>query len=441
MNKSVIVVAIILTVLLQANSLTLREAKHIALKNNPELKASYYSMKSSEWSVFENMLEMFPKLSLTGTYTEYHPEIEIIPPTIYQEYSESASLTLTQPVFNGGKIFQGYQIVKAGSRISQASYRDQLLKTGADVESKYFSVLESFKLLKIAEKDLTLARANLETAEIKYRLGTISKADYLNMQSQAASREVTLIQRKNQYELARLSLAKYLQISSDYEITDIPLEDYRAEIDSIRKLESPAINRIIKEFLAFADRNNPGLEIARLNKEISFRGVKLARGSFYPSINLSITQSWDKKNYEDEYSDQGLAMLTLSIPIFQIATNYTELKQSKYNLKESEQNLISTHDSIFLSVEQSVYNYITSAKSVHASEIAFEFAKETYAQMEVRYQNNMISSQDLLDAELLYISTQNQYTTSFYNYLRARSALIRVLGLENEKEFIELINK
>ncbi len=77
---------------------------------------------------------------------------------------------------------------------------------------------------------------------------------------------------------------------------------------------------------------------------------------------------------------------------------------------------------------------------VHSAMIALDFAEETYEQMSVRYQSNIISSQDLLDVEILLTSSRNQYINSYYDFLRAKSSLLNQMGEKNENKLFKLFN-
>jgi hypothetical protein len=45
----------------------------------------------------------------------------------------------------------------------------------------------------------------------------------------------------------------------------------------------------------------------------------------------------------------------------------------------------------------------------------------------------------MTDAEVLLTTSENQYTTAFYNFLRAKSSLMQQMGIQNENKFWSLI--
>ena len=259
------------------------------------------------------------------------------------------------------------------------------------------------------------------------------------MQSQTASKEVNLIQMKNNYEIIRFDFANFLQISNDFELEEIVFEEYEIYIKKIQNLDSDETNILMNNIIEIAIINNPSLKITSTSTQINQKALRIAQGNFLPSINLSYSQNWKKTNLDDTYNNQGTIMLNASIPIFPIFDNYAGVKQAKYDLIESEYNYRTSEDAIILMIKQALYNLIASAKSVYSSKIALDYAEETYKQMEIRFKNNLINSSDLLDAEVLLTFTKNQYIISFYNFLRAKSLLMQQIAIIDNDEFWNLL--
>jgi outer membrane protein TolC len=425
---------------LHAEELTLEKAKEIALNNNPELLAQQQAKESANWEAKNALMGFAPSANLSGNYTKFEPPYPPMAPGAgEQEDSKSYGFSINQPIFNGGKIWYGYKMQKDAAHIADYNLQSQILSTIADVESKYFSVLENKRLLQIAQKDLEASRKHLEIAKVRYDTGTLSKGDYLNMQSQTASKEVTLIQMQNYYEISKIDLANFLQVAPDFTLNEVNVESYTSQLEDIQSMSVEEIETLKKKVIQTGLEENPTLKIAGKSTEMNAKAVKIAKGNFLPSVNLSYSQQWTKTNLEDSYDDQGTLTLNASLPIFPIYDDYANLNQTKHTLRESRYDYQSAEDGIRLVIERSLYNLISSAKSVYASEKALEFARETYHQMEVRFQNNLITSADMTDAEVLLTTSENQYTTAFYNFLRAKSSLMQQMGIQNENKFWSLI--
>jgi len=411
---------------IQADVLTLEKAREIALEKNPELLSQESSFKAANFDKWNSALSLIPSASLDGSYTEYEPSF------MNADELRSYGITVTQPLFNGGSILMGYLMKKDQAKIADASYLNTLLSTLAEVDSKYFSVLESSSLLEIAKKDLEASSLHLEIAEARYEAGTLSRADLLQMQSQQASREVTLIQMENLKQINEADLANFLQISNGFDLEEIPFDKHEIFLNKVQNISSSQINYYIDYISSLGIEKNPILKMARLTKNISKKSLYMAGGKFLPSLNLSYSKTWEKYDYQNNYDDSQRLMLIASLPIFPILDNYTAFSKARHEYKSSHYDLNATEDAVMLGLKSSVLNLVAAAKSVKAAAIALDFARETFEQMEERFQNNLVSTSDLLDVEVLLTSAENQYITSYYDFLRAKTYLLQQVGMTQE---------
>jgi outer membrane protein TolC len=69
------------------------------------------------------------------------------------------------------------------------------------------------------------------------------------------------------------------------------------------------------------------------------------------------------------------------------------------------------------------------------------YSQETYDQMKERFALGANTANDLLFVEVMFTSAQNQYTSSFYNYLRAKSNLMLIMGEEDPQILEKIINR
>lgn len=423
-------------------ALSLEEAKKIALENNYELKAKKASLEASNWEVKKSIWNILPSASASGSYSYYEPSLPSMNSFDEEKRSTSASITVTQPIYNGGRGIIGIKTKKESRKISQYNIQIQILNTLTQTEGKYITVLEDKQLLKIAAKDLDLSKENLSIAQVKFSSGIISRAELLNFQSQTASKEVNYLRAKNRYELALLDLANFLSLNPKDigTIEDLDFSSIEPYKKIIEKVSIKDIKTIIERVVDLVLKNNPTIGIAESNiklQKFSLIGVKQ---SFLPSINLSFTNSWDKSNIDNNYSYQGIITLSGSVPLFPIINNYDDLKKSQEMLNQSESSYEVAKNSLILSIKNSIYNFITDTLSIDSSKKALTYTEESYRQTKVRFDQNLISPSDLLNAEILLNNAKIQYTTTLYNFMKSKSTCMNVIGIRDEKKYISLFN-
>ena len=76
---------------------------------------------------------------------------------------------------------------------------------------------------------------------------------------------------------------------------------------------------------------------------------------------------------------------------------------------------------------------------IDSAKLAYEYASESYKQMEERFDNGLIAANDLLAARVMLSSAQTSYATAKYDFLRAQSSILQQLGSENKNILNKLI--
>lgn len=437
--KIKLTIILLLIISISLSALTLDEAKKLALKNNPDLLAQQQATEASKNTLWQSYLNLIPSASLTGNYVQFNDPVMIG----YELADESRSYgySITQPVFNGGKIWLGARMANDGYKIVKESLKNKTLSTIANVESKYFNVLENQILLNISKKDLLSSQTNVEIAQIRFDAGTLSKAEYLQLQSELAGKEVTLIQIENLYQISLLELANFLQIDKVTELAEIPIESHQPILDKLSNKSLSELDEMINMIINIGESNNSSIKISEISVKTNKKSLMMAGGNFLPSVNLQYSNNWAKYDFQDDYNESGQLGLNLSIPIFPLVDNGLEVAKANHNLKQSKYALETISDGIKLSLQSSLINLVAAAKTVRYSKLAMEFSKETYDQMKERFTYGVITANDLLSAEIMFTSAQNQYTTSFYNFLRTKSTLQLVMGIEDPQILEEIINE
>ncbi len=435
-----LIIAILLISVFGLDALNLQEAKDIALNSNPDLLAAQEANKASKNSLWEAYLSIIPTASLSGGYTRYDEEQIFQNTTNKYDVFYNYQFVVNQPIFNGGKVWLGAAMAKDTNKISNESYLSTRLKTISSLEQKYYAVLKNQALLEIAQKNLQTSKTNTEIAKVKFEAGSLSKAGYLQLQAEQANKEVSLIQMEMLYQTSLLDLTNFLGIDKIDKLEEISRTDFQAELENLKKIDTIRIEHIVDEIMNIGLNQNPTMQISRLSMQTSDKLLWMAGGNFLPSINLQYSKSWMKYDFENEYDDNvGQLGLNVSIPIFPLIDNGLEVAKARHNLKQAKYNLDSAENGIELAIKSSVLNMVSTAKTIHASQLSLDYSYETYEQMKERFTNGQITANELLATEIMYTSAQNQVATSFYDYLSAKSSLLQLMGTEDAEQLNKII--
>lgn len=434
MNRWLLITILLLSICL-LSALTLDEAKELALKNNSKYLGQKKAFESARWAKQQALSNMLPSLTASGTYAYLDPATKVqtgMSSITLNHDSRSASLTLSQPLFMGGKLWQAYKISDISSEIAKLSMQNTRLSILSKTENKYYNILQLKDLLKIATADLESSRQSLAVAQIRYDNGTISLADLLKIKAKKASKEVALIQSQTALKLAEHDFVLFLGLNQALSV-EPQVDDYdMTNLRKLAELEETKIAKFEQDVYQIAKESNLSLKTAKSAVTLSKKAYNIARGSFLPTVVLSASRSF-RENGIDRYEFTGgnTIALTASLPILPFWNNYSASRKAYYDLQKSTLDFQTAEDGIMLSVRAAGLNLFSSARQVVAAETALQMTRESFEQLSERYRNNMLSVSDMLDAEVMLMAAETSYTNAFYAYLKAFTALSLSTGIEN----------
>jgi len=428
----------------------LAEAQKSALEKNYGYEIAKQDVSKSELATKSSLSGFFPTATFTASHMLYTPEVNMnsyafdagtgafSSISIAQKDRTAFAFQISQPLFSGGKKWYGYKISIDSEEISRNGFTAETISLLAEVESGYLNVLEMKEMFDISKESLSLSKNNEASAATKHETGLISKVDLLKNSSARATGEVSVLNAEKDYDLAKISFANLTGLKN-FELENIERESYAGMIDKLNKYEIDVINSKTEQFLAYAYVNNTDLKNSRLTKSIDEKTVKMAKGNFLPTVSLSYSTEWEKTNLADEFENSGALALSATIPVLPLYDNYITLEKAKIELKKSELKQMQLKDEIRTMINSAVYSLTLESKQLLSTKIAVELAEETYYSVLERSRSGISTADELNTARLSLIQAKYNHTSAFYNMLKTKSELMRLLNMKEEKEFIELL--
>lgn len=440
--KRIILLAFVLSLLaLSGEVITLDQARDRALQFNPDYQAQTHTYKAAQWTEIQSITSLIGDASFSLGQSKTEPGA-LTDETNMQNYGYS----FTQPIFMGGKLVLGWQISRDSKKMEEYTLLSTRLQTLSSVEQKYFSALEAQDYLEIARDQLKSATTNQEIAQVRYDLGTLSMADLLKIQADKATKETELIQAETAHKIALLSLKNYLQLSEDIQLQPIDTASYEPRIQTLSSMDESIMKTTITKVLDRGGKDNPTLLSLERSKKIADKNFYMAVGNVLPTVSFSLSKTWSKLWDETleaddvDFDDQQTMSLNLSIPIFPLADNAANIAKVRHQRRATYLRYDSSKDGVYLQLEQSVLNLISAAKQKKAAELSLQYTDEMYRQMEERFRNGLITTTDLLDVQVMLKSAKTSYTRSIYQFITAKSALMNLLGIEDETILYTTLN-
>jgi multidrug efflux system outer membrane protein len=176
------------------------------LTQRPDIRRQEAQLASATANVGSARAQFFPSIQLTGQGGYQSSSLV----SLFQPHAAFFSMvgSLTQPIFDGGRILGNFELTKARQDELLQTYRKAVVSAFADVDNALTSVRETTIKLRLQRQVLAASRRAFELSEQQLRAGTADIVTVLNTQ-------LTLFQAED--SLWQAQLARLLAIVSLYQ--------------------------------------------------------------------------------------------------------------------------------------------------------------------------------------------------------------------------------
>ncbi len=433
--QAVITLLLFQTALAEIN-LTVHDAIDLALENNESYLIAKKELEKARNQIYEVRASALPQLSasfnvlrnweLPSFVIDFDGEPMNLRAGTY--YSLTSSLTITQPIYNGGRVFSALSAAKLYKKFSieQLKMQEQQLKY--DVIAAFHGTIMAEDLLRVARQSVELAQAGLDVVKKMEAQGTVSDFEVLMAEVRLANAKPQLIEADAAARLANEALNNLIGLSLNERINLLYDMDSSLYIIPEFDLDSARISSLEKR---------PEIKMMRLQNKMLKKAVSIAKAGYRPSINLLTTLQFQAQYDDNRWPDRkdwnrsALTAISISIPIFDSWKTPSRVKQAKLELSQSKLSEKELEDNLKLEIEQSWWNYQKARESLASQGHSVEMAKRGLAIARLRYENGVGTQLEMFEAEMSLTVAETNRAKAFYDLVTGYAALMKTLGEED----------
>ena len=406
---------------------TLERCISYAVENNIEIKQQELQVQASEINLNTSKNNRLPNLS-AGANQNFSFGRTVITKTNTAESgnvgSTSFSLSSSVPLFTGFRIpneikQNEFNLLAATEGLNKA--KDNL---SLQVASLFLDILFKKELLAVYEEQTMLTLKQAEQTQILFNSGKVPESQIYDIRAQLAKDELNITTARNNLDMSLLNLAQALNLPDGNEGFDIEIPDLADAFEqSSVSLVSPKI--ILDRALGIRSE----VKEAEYNIESRKRAVKIAESGHWPSLNLNFgygtgfDRVFGNNVRNDNIHNQLIGNqnktigLSLNVPIFsrfqirnQVRSAHVGLQNQRLVLENVKQALNKEIQQAYQSAVAAQAKYTSTEKACDASEIAYKFMQEKYA-------NDKATVYELTEAQTKLLTSKSEQVQSKFDFI------------------------
>jgi outer membrane protein len=444
----------------------------LSLKNNRRRPASKYSLEIAEAQHRQALSAYWPQLSLRSIYNQLDQDPNFIfparsipipaqtatipansfapgfPPSpvpvttpasqfavpqqdvkLIGKYNLLTSLNLTYPLYTGGLRSAIVNQAEKGIEVAKQEVRRTELQIIYDTKKMYYGAVLAQRVLQISKDTLTRLETTLRFTENLFKRGSdkVKKTDYLRNKIIVESTRSMVAQLENNEKLAKAGLINTMGLEWQTTITlaaqEIPYSLVQGDL-----------SKLVSTSYLF----NPDWAKLQAGLEAAEAKIREERSSHLPTLALT-----GNLNHIDNPYNQGLATarnkdswvvgVALELPIFRGFLTQQKIKSAQANLEKIKEERVLLKEGIALQVKDTFLRLMRSKQQQQAAKEAMLTATENRKLHERAYQNELVETKDVLEAQLLESTTQAEYQKILYDHIEALAHLEFIVGTEVNK--------
>lgn len=409
--------------------ISLSECREMALTHSEELQQADNTIQQAKLDRKIAATAYLPKIDGAATGAYMLPNIDMMGMELSMRGTYMAGLSLTQPIYAGGKITTGNRLARIGEEVASEQYRMKRMDVIADADNAYWTYIAvgcKVRMLESYKAQMDTLHKQTETA---LSAGLATENDLLRIEAKRSEISYQLQKVKNGADLCRMSLCRI--VGADFN-TQIEAVDTTFIISRPGQLDPDIASR-------------PELHLLEKQVAAGKEQIRMARADMLPTVGLGLSYMYygnvklnsmvdvggTKVPFSQEFRDGiGMAVLSVKIPIFHWGEIHKKVRKAKYELKNAELDLQKNTKLLNIEVQQAIRNVQDGYELINTAEKGLQQADENLRVMRNRYVASMAPLTDLLDAQSQWqqaesnlIEAQTQYKIYETEYLRATGAL------------------
>lgn len=333
------------------------------------------------------------------------------------------ALTLTQPVYMGGKIVAMNKITRYAENLAEELHISEAENVVYAVDAAYWMVVSLKAKQKLAQSFVNLLDTLHNNVSLMVKEGVATKSDVLSVDVKLNSAQVDLTKVDNGLVLARMALAQVcgLPVNSVFTLAD---ED-SGEADLTGNV---ATQYNMEEIYS----RRPDLRALELGVNIAGQQKKVAMSDMLPKVAVIGAYGFSNPNMFDGFARRfngGFSVgATVSIPLWHWGGNYNKYRAAKSEEAIMKLRLSEAKELIDLQVSQAAFKAQEAYRTYDMTSTNLAKADDNLRTANLSFKEGVATTDNVMEAQTAWLKAHSEQIDAMIDVQLCNTYLSKALG-------------
>ena len=410
--------------------LTLEQAVQMSLTNSGQLKIGSARVDEAIGASHEAWNNHLPDIKITGAYMRLNNpnvdqnarlgSVQSGAPLIKVNQAAYGIVNASIPVFSGFRAKNGVESAKYLEQATKIDLENDKEEVIINTTSAFFNLFKAREYVSLLKQNLKQQEQRVSDFSNLEQNGLLPRNDLLKAQLQESTVALTLLEAENELKITYTGMNLMLGLPENTELIADTSGFQIADAGSLVQWEQTAL------------QNRKDISALSFREKAATASLKTIKGEYYPGV--AVTGGLIAADVPDllTISNAFNIGVGLSYNLGTLWKTPAKLTQANGRLHQIQASESMLSDRIRLETTQAYQNYILSLKKIEVYKKAVDQANENYRITKNKYNIRMVTTTDLLEADVAQLQAQLNSVLSKADALVAYKKLQQTAGVLSE---------
>ena len=331
-------------------------------------------------------------------------------------------VTLTQPIYMGGKLVAAYRTARLMDELSGIEYNKERESTLVAVDEAYWQVVSVQHKQQLATQYAALLDTLERNVEMAVEAEVATKGDLAKVRVKRNEAQMTLTKANNGLRLSKMLLAQRCGMPLDtvFEVSDGEITQSIQNTQSAQPID-------LEEVCA----RRSEMQMLRIGDSIAREGVRMAASTLKPNIVVTGGYLFSNPNVFDGFSNSWggtwIAGVAVNVPLVHPGGIYA-VKAAKAKRREAQYKRLEAEELIELQVNKLSCELELAYKRLAEAESNIDMANKNLELADESFKAGLCSSSDVMAAQTAWMQAQSEVIDARIEIEMSKVYLNQALG-------------